>query len=88
MFRGSLWAKTPYKGTPTEELDKHWERLTSTFLIDIPDSALAQLNKSATAAVRLPKDTPGGVGGRVFGAVDVFHQLHCLNRVCQSRRLT
>lgn len=79
-FLGGLWTKTPYKGTPTKELDEEWDRLTATFLIDIPPSALEQLNKTS-AAVALPPDTPHGLGGRYIGAVEVFHQLHCLNLI-------
>jgi hypothetical protein len=37
------------------------------------------MNKSSTGLVRFPSGTPGGVAGKVVGAVEVFHHLHCLD---------
>ncbi|KAI5812026.1 hypothetical protein BZA77DRAFT_253862, partial [Pyronema omphalodes] len=66
-------------GPNNTALDLAWNQITTTNLVAIPDDALVAMNKSPTGLVRFPPDTPGGVAGKVVGAVEVFHHLHCLD---------
>ncbi|KAI5777085.1 hypothetical protein EDC01DRAFT_624565, partial [Geopyxis carbonaria] len=72
LFAGDLDATTPYKGPPTPELDKHWNRLMSLGMVRITPSDLHALGRDSYALHD---------GSGHLGFVDVFHQLHCLNMV-------
>jgi len=71
-------AVSPYKGPPSPAVDAAWNALTDTYIVAIPPEALDQMNK-LEAAVSFPPNSPKGAGGKYVGAVEVFHQLHCLD---------
>jgi len=78
-FNGSLDFPSPYRGTPTPELDEAWDRITtnnSLWPIRITDEDLKKINKSGRSSNVKYRERDGGGN---MGSIEVFHQLHCLN---------
>ncbi|MCJ1402924.1 hypothetical protein MMC11_006145 [Xylographa trunciseda] len=72
--------QTVYRGPPTNELEREWERLYFHDLVAIPEDKFRHLNKSAD---RKYIQIPSRLGGGYAANIDVFHQLHCLNLIRQ-----
>jgi len=79
MFNGTLDVTSPYIGTPSPAVDEAWMRITwndSLQPIRVSDEDMKKIYKDGRASnVRFSEEDGGGS----LGAVDVFHQLHCLN---------
>lgn len=75
-FDNDFLHQTPYRGPPTNHMEREWERLWNHDLMAIPMEEFRYLNKSADA---LYLEAPGGLAANL----EVFHQLHCLNLIRQ-----
>ncbi|KAF7978050.1 hypothetical protein HWV62_1675 [Athelia sp. TMB] len=71
-FSRARWI-SPWHGPPSDAVDAAWESLYSFGINKIPKSEAA---KMLNRTVALPGDE-----GNYVVALDVFHQLHCLNQV-------
>ncbi|KAF4562484.1 hypothetical protein EYR40_004702 [Pleurotus pulmonarius] len=73
FFNGFGRNVSPYQVSPSKELDERWEDLYNFGISRIPKSQ-AEMLPNATEAI------PGDEEHYVV-ELDVFHQLHCLNRI-------
>lgn len=78
-FENDFFHDSPYRGPPTEELEKAWDDLWNYGAFSVPKDMLPKLNKSTTGWREIPEEKGGGVAGLLEG----FHQIHCLNLIRQ-----
>ncbi|KAI3323785.1 hypothetical protein HD806DRAFT_522347 [Xylariaceae sp. AK1471] len=72
-----------YRGPPTPEREKAWERLWRTGDYRFPEEQLSLINRTVDLGNnRTLKPWHDGKGG-YHGQLEVFHQLHCLNLIRQ-----
>ncbi|KAI9803591.1 MAG: hypothetical protein M1825_001934 [Sarcosagium campestre] len=79
QFNGTLDHPSPYRGTPTDELDAAWANLTNgmgAFTVD--DETMRKIGHS-DISVRVPEK----YGGGFMASLETFHQLHCVNLIRQ-----
>ncbi|KJA15269.1 hypothetical protein HYPSUDRAFT_149341 [Hypholoma sublateritium FD-334 SS-4] len=82
-FNGSFNYTSIYRGTPNKESDAAWIRISTggNFFLSLPTT---RINKKQLTMLG-EKDTPSKVryrpeeGGGYMAALEVTHQLHCLN---------
>ncbi|MCJ1225796.1 hypothetical protein MMC12_002445 [Toensbergia leucococca] len=70
-----------YRGPPTAEREQAWQDLWEHNTVSIPADKLHLLNKSIS--IQPFRRIPESRGGGFSGTPDVFHQLHCLDRIRQ-----
>ncbi|KAK1957582.1 hypothetical protein LY78DRAFT_707613 [Colletotrichum sublineola] len=83
-----LMQPSPYRGTPTPEIEEAWIRLwrkhkadnEEVLPIHFPEDKLAALNKTPPERYEHVSEN---FGGGVKGFLNVFHQLHCLSFIRQ-----
>ncbi|OCL00371.1 uncharacterized protein K441DRAFT_651284 [Cenococcum geophilum 1.58] len=75
-----FWKTSLYMGKPTAEGDEAWDNLWNIGEINIPFDVLHLLNKTLDDMWKL---TPPQYGRGVVANFEVFHQLHCLNKIRQ-----
>ncbi|KAE8374158.1 hypothetical protein BDV26DRAFT_284484 [Aspergillus bertholletiae] len=79
-FQNAFHQPSIYRGAPNEEREKSWFDLWNFGNLNVPLDKLVLLNKStATDWIRVPPEHGGGVSG----AIEVFHQIHCLDLIRQ-----
>ncbi|KAF2436292.1 hypothetical protein EJ08DRAFT_578969, partial [Tothia fuscella] len=71
---------SPYRGPPTKEREALWEQLYLKPAISIPPSKLPLLNRTSTPSSPYQR-TQDGTSYKAL--LEVYHQLHCLNRIRQ-----
>ncbi|KAH8587733.1 hypothetical protein B0O99DRAFT_747327 [Bisporella sp. PMI_857] len=77
---GAFLQPSPYRGTPTPEIDSRWEDIWDWGAFNIADDKIHLLNKSRS--VKWHHTDPefgGGVAALSWG----FHQIHCLDLLRQ-----
>ncbi|OCK99890.1 uncharacterized protein K441DRAFT_535822 [Cenococcum geophilum 1.58] len=82
-FDNDFAHKTKYRGPPTPELERAWEDLWYYNGVRFPEDRLPLINRTHDlGGGRKPRKAVDGKGG-YHAAIDVFHQLHCLNLIRQ-----
>ncbi|RYP20474.1 hypothetical protein DL765_002773 [Monosporascus sp. GIB2] len=77
---GDFLQPSPYRGTPTPEIDSRWEKLWDWGAFNVPEDKIPLLNKSRSGSWhRTDPKFGGGVAGLFWG----FHQIHCLDLLRQ-----
>ncbi|KAF2114045.1 hypothetical protein BDV96DRAFT_107512 [Lophiotrema nucula] len=77
-FQGKFYQPSPYRGTPTPELDWQWEEIIEASAFDFPVDKVHLLNmtdKNADKWHYTERELGSGVAASAWG----FHQIHCLN---------
>ncbi|KAF2402008.1 hypothetical protein EJ06DRAFT_474966 [Trichodelitschia bisporula] len=74
-FANSFGQKSPYRGPPTPEREALWDELVFQHAVEIPANRVPT-NHTSSKLRRLPS-------GGYAALLEVFHQLHCLNRIRQ-----
>ncbi|KAH8596830.1 hypothetical protein B0O99DRAFT_685309 [Bisporella sp. PMI_857] len=67
-----------YRGAPTHELEREWEKLWFYGAVPIPENKMQYLNRTLQETW---STQPDGSGYRAL--IEVFHQLHCLDVIRQ-----
>lgn len=80
-FDGSLRGPHEFSSTPSDEIDEKWEKITFAKggLMRFSKDDVHRINASKYAAEYTEE-----MGGGYMGAVEVFHELHCLNMLRQA----
>jgi len=73
-FNGTLDYPSEYRGPPSPEIDRAWQRLEDVRVMSISEEELIKSGFN-TDSVRLPEQ----LGGGYMASVEINHQLHCLN---------
>lgn len=77
IFNGTFGLDSVYRGPPSPDIDAAWERIsTRPKPIRIARDTLARIGKAETPSMVRFREADGG---GYMGAVEVMHQLHCLN---------
>ena len=74
---GAFLQPSPYRGTPTPDIDARWEKLWDWGAFNVPEDKIPLLNKSTDDPWH---HTDPSHGGGVAGLFWGFHQIHCLVR--------
>ncbi|KAK7965737.1 Cyclochlorotine biosynthesis protein O [Apiospora aurea] len=80
-LQGEFLQPSPYRGTPTPEIDARWEEIADGNAFNVASDKLHLLNKSSSDPWHhTAPEFGGGVAAQSWG----FHQLHCLNLLRQA----
>ncbi|EXV00379.1 DUF3328 domain protein [Metarhizium robertsii] len=77
---GAFLQPSPYRGTPTPDIDARWEKLWDWGAFNVPEDKIPLLNKSTDDPWH---HTDPSHGGGVAGLFWGFHQIHCLDLLRQ-----
>lgn len=84
MINGTLFPpKDPSiaRQLPNDDADDKWAEYELLRVMPVPRKTIVKLGKDPETAVKL-EDDMWGLGDDAYGVVfDVYHQLHCLNRL-------
>ncbi|MCJ1451359.1 hypothetical protein MMC28_001695 [Mycoblastus sanguinarius] len=79
-FNGTFRFNSPYKGPPSPSVDAAWDEISSGVgVMSISHDTLRKIGASEDS-IRLPPESGGGY----MGALEVFHQIHCVNLLWQG----
>lgn len=84
-MNGTLMPTNPisiFRQPPSDEVDAAWDRLSTRNPIIVDRSDIVAMGKDPNDAAKWPEDWYGP--DKYIGKVDVFHQIHCLDRVRRS----
>ncbi|KAJ2976378.1 hypothetical protein NQ176_g4989 [Zarea fungicola] len=88
-FEGSFEFTNRFRGSPSSDIDKEWDRFTQHPLIDGTASLISvsledikRANKTASVDwVNSTVQYGNANGGGYMATLEIFHQLHCLNMI-------
>ncbi|KAK8128699.1 hypothetical protein PG984_009807 [Apiospora sp. TS-2023a] len=79
LFNGSLWYQSPWKGPPTEEVEKAWYDIMKYGMISVSKEDIENVHHPDWSA-KFPPQAGGGYIAATIGS----HQLHCLHYIWQD----
>jgi hypothetical protein len=79
LFEGSFWSNSSlFRQDPSPEVDEAWSRISGTYIITAPSSAIREAGKDPSQIVKAPLSWGRGEDAYPVD-LDALHQVHCLN---------